>query len=375
MANGTVIRYEGKRGVVWRIQYRDASGKQVKETVGAERDGATEKQAREHLADRLSDVRRKAYRRPRPLTFKAYTKRWFEEGKLRRAWKPNTLLAYENVLGHLNTYFGPLRLASIRPGDVAGYTRAALSGEVLRWPDGSPRPAAPKSVQLHVNLLHDVFKTARAEELVESNPVDGAERPKIKRRRWRILEPVEVARVQKAFTDEQARTIFLTLILTGIRRFELQALRWRDVDLVESVLRIRESKSEEGERAIALSPRACRGALAASPPLRIRGRGRAGLLPPEAGLQDRPRVVWGRVSLNAEAGRDHGLHSPLPRRPPCLADQRCRRGRAADRADEPRRPPLDADDEDLPAPGWDGLPRRGGGARAAPARYRRAQTE
>jgi Phage integrase, N-terminal SAM-like domain len=203
MANGTVIRYEGKRGVVWRIQYRDASGKQVKETVGAERDGATEKQAREHLADRLSDVRRKAYRRPRPLTFKAYTKRWFEEGKLRRAWKPNTLLAYENVLGHLNTYFGPLRLASIRPGDVAGYTRAALSGEVLRWPDGSPRPAAPKSVQLHVNLLHDVFKTARAEELVESNPVDGAERPKIKRRRWRILEPVEVARVQKAFTDSR----------------------------------------------------------------------------------------------------------------------------------------------------------------------------
>ena len=54
----------------------------------------------------------------------------------------------------------------------------------------------------------------------------------------------------RAFTDEQARTIFLTLM----RRFELQALRWRDVDLVEARLRIRESKSEEGERSIALSP-------------------------------------------------------------------------------------------------------------------------
>jgi integrase len=102
-------------------------------------------------------------------------------------------------------------------------------------------------------VLHDVFKTARAEELVESNPVDGVERPKLPRRRWRILEPVEVARVLKAFTDEQARTIFLTLALTGLRRFELQGLRWRDVDLVESILRVRESKSEEGERAIALS--------------------------------------------------------------------------------------------------------------------------
>jgi integrase len=76
----------------------------------------------------------------------------------------------------------------------------------------------------------------------------------VPRRRWRILEPAEVARVRKAFTDERAQAIFLTLVLTGMRRFELQALRWRDVDLVESVLRVRESKSEEGERAIALSP-------------------------------------------------------------------------------------------------------------------------
>jgi integrase/recombinase XerD len=43
-------------------------------------------------------------------------------------------------------------------------------------------------------------------------------------------------------------------VLTGIRRFELRALRWRDLSLVENVLRVVESKSEEGERTIALSP-------------------------------------------------------------------------------------------------------------------------
>jgi integrase len=49
------------------------------------------------------------------------------------------------------------------------------------------------------------------------------ERPKLPRRKWRILEPVEVGRVYKGFTDEQARTVFLTLVLTGVRRSELQA--------------------------------------------------------------------------------------------------------------------------------------------------------
>jgi hypothetical protein len=38
------------------------------------------------------------------------------------------------------------------------------------------------------------------------------------RREWRILQPQEVGRVARAFTDEQARTVFWTLVLTGVRR-------------------------------------------------------------------------------------------------------------------------------------------------------------
>jgi integrase len=46
-------------------------------------------------------------------------------------------------------------------------------------------------------------------------------RPRTERRRWRILEPAEVARVVKAFDDVRARRVYLTLTLTGLRRFEL----------------------------------------------------------------------------------------------------------------------------------------------------------
>ncbi len=43
-------------------------------------------------------------------------------------------------------------------------------------------------------------------------------------------------------------------MLTGLRRFELQALRWGHVDMLEGTLRVVESKSEEGERLIAIPP-------------------------------------------------------------------------------------------------------------------------
>jgi integrase len=245
-----VIPYDGKRGRVWRIKYADSAGKQVMETIGAERDGVTLKQAEAELRERLVKVERKGWRKPAPLTLGEYARTWFEEGKKRPQWKPSTVTAYRRALVRLGVGFdggrddglAATRFASIRPRDVAEYVRLALAD------------FSAKTVNLDLSVLHDVLRTARREELIDSNAAEGVERPKVERKRWRILEPAEVQHVARAFTDDRARLTFLTLMLTGVRRFELQALRWRDVDLIANVLHVRESKSEDGERAIAISP-------------------------------------------------------------------------------------------------------------------------
>jgi integrase len=237
-----VLRYQGARGVVWRVKYRDAAGKQVMETLGPEGEGWNRRKAEAELRERLVKVERRGWRRPRPLTFSAYVDLWFAEGEVRRSWRPRTVIQYRSIAKRLKDHFGPYPLATIRPRHVAEYV-----AKQAKTYEGS-------TVSRDLTLLHDVFKTAKREELVDSNPVEGAEHPKQGRRKWRILEPVEVARVLKAFEDDQPRVMFLTLVLTGVRRGELQALRWRDVDLVENVLRVRDSKTEQGIRAIALSP-------------------------------------------------------------------------------------------------------------------------
>ncbi len=135
-----------------------------------------------------------------------------------------------------------MRLGSVRPTHVASYI------------DEMSHTFAPATVCGDVDVLFEIFKTAKREELVDGNPAEGAERPKIMRQRWRILEPVEVARIGKAFTDQQARAAFWTLVITGLRRSELQALRWRDIDLIENVLRVRDSKTDDGVRSIAIPP-------------------------------------------------------------------------------------------------------------------------
>jgi|SRR5581483_3807674 len=250
MASGCLVVYEGKRGRVFRMKFT-ADGRQHMETLGVERtkqrpDGITRKQAEKLLQARLVAVREKRWRAPSPLTFGEYAARWLREGETKRAWKPKTREAYATVVDRLTETLGSRRLSDLSPRDVAAYVAAKTKS------DTHPNGYAPATVNRDVSILHDILKTALREELIDSNPAAGAERPRIRQKKWRILKPAEVGRVARAFTDEQARVAFLVLVICGLRRHELQGLRWRDVDLVENVLRVADSKTEDGIRSIAL---------------------------------------------------------------------------------------------------------------------------
>jgi integrase len=269
-----VIRYAGKRGIVWRIKYVDAAGRQVQETLGREVEGWTERKANAELRERLVRVERRGYRRPKPLTFTSYAETWFEEAKRRRAWSARTVAVYRPRLDRLEETFGVQVLADARPRHVAAYV-AAMS-----------KLYAPATVNGDISLGHDIYKSAMREELVDSNPFDGAERPKIPKRHWRILQPVEVAKVAASFTDTQARAVFLTLVLTGLRRSELQALRWGDVELANPdgpLLRVRDAKTEEGVRSIAVPSRLADELFAHRRRSRFQGEGEYVFCHPERG--------------------------------------------------------------------------------------------
>lgn len=119
-----VIKYEGARGVTWRIKLTDHDGRQVMETVGKAAAGITEKDAKAELRERLVRVERKQYRRPDPVTFRQASKRWREEVGARKQWRPATVAQYVSILERLNKQFGHHRLADVRPTHVSEYVTA-----------------------------------------------------------------------------------------------------------------------------------------------------------------------------------------------------------------------------------------------------------
>jgi integrase len=126
----------------------------------------------------------------------------------------------------------------LRPRDISGYVTEKLDD----------RSAA--SVSRDLSILAWAVRL----ELLDRNPADGIPRPKIRQRKGVALNPVEVQALARSFQNPQDRVVFSAFVVTGLRRSELQALKWGDVDLIENRLRVVDSKTETGERSVAIPP-------------------------------------------------------------------------------------------------------------------------
>jgi integrase len=270
VASGCIVKYEGKRGTVWRISWRDATGHQTMETLGKAADGWTEKKAKVELRNRLSDIDRNGYRAPEPVTFAAFAERFKSEYLPGRNLKPSTLVDYELTLRrHLVPHFGALKLAAIEPAHVDAYVTTKT------------KTLSSKTVTNHLALLGVMLKVAKRWRLVSTNVVEDVDRPRFDSPEMNVLSEAEIAGLLTAYRelelDPPTGTLpawwaivgrLITLALTtALRRGELLALHWRDVELLEGKLTVREAfvrgqfqapKSKASRRTIELGPRALR---------------------------------------------------------------------------------------------------------------------
>jgi integrase len=107
--------------------------------------------------------------------------------------------------------------------------------------------ADPATIRNTLMPLRAIFRRAVARSEVAVNPTSGLELPAVRGGRDRIASPEEASRLVDSL-PERDRALWATALYGGLRRGELQALRWEDVDLANGVIRVERSWDvREGE--------------------------------------------------------------------------------------------------------------------------------
>jgi integrase len=145
-------------------------------------------------------------------------------------YKPSAIRGYEAALvSRVLPVLGGDRLTDIRRIDLQDFADA-LCAEGL---DAS-------TVRNTLMPLRAIFRRALARGEVAVNPTTGLELPAVDGRRDRIASPAEAATLLAALLKRD-RALWATALYGGLRRGELLALRWENVDLAAGVIRVEHS--------------------------------------------------------------------------------------------------------------------------------------
>lgn len=254
------IQRRGKRS--WRIKYDVGRNQDDKRQTRFATVRGTKRDAQKALINALHAVEHGTHVDPTAVTVAEYVRGWLAApGDITPKTAERYLqLAEQQIIPHL----GAIALQKLRPVQIKGWqaTLLAQGGK-----DG--RPMAARTVGHAHRVLHRALALAAESEIVARNVASLVKPPKVESKEVEILDATHVAGVLKKIADHNLYPLAALSLATGLRRGELCALQWRDLDFDTAALTVRRAleetaaglrfkmpKSRHGRRTVSLPPSA-----------------------------------------------------------------------------------------------------------------------
>ena len=238
MATGIETRNRNGRTVYCAVAYDKTTGRKTSRTFDTV---TAAKQWRTHA---IASLRAGTMSTDRGPTLNDAVDAWLDalrSGHVRNRsgdpYKPSAIRGYENTLRkRVLPVLGSYRLREVRPRDVQAFVDGLVKAN-----------AAPATIDAAITPLRALYRRAAARGDVMVNPTLRIEKPAVRCRVRIVASPVEAAG-RLATLDPADRPLWATAFYAGLRRGELIALRWEDVDLATGVIHVRRGwDAVEGE--------------------------------------------------------------------------------------------------------------------------------
>jgi integrase len=198
--------------------------------------------ARAWRAEAQTAIRRGTMRAPVAITIREAGEALIEgmrSGRVRTRsgdrYKPSAIRGYQAAL---RDRIVPI-LGGKRLGDVQRREVQRIADDLLA--EGRD----PSTIRNALMPLRVIYRRAVEDGDVAVNPCTNLRLPAVRGRRERIASPEEGQRLLTVL-PERDRPIWATALYAGLRRGELMALRWEDVDLAVGVIRVERSYDDKG---------------------------------------------------------------------------------------------------------------------------------
>jgi integrase len=189
----------------------------------------------------LAELDSGTYVAPSALTVAEYLTDWFHAARDRLT--PKTAERYDELCRHqILPFLGAVRLQALKPPQIEAWHRQLRTAG-----SASGRPLAAQTVKHAHRLLHNALEHAVRIEILSRNPAHAVPTPKVRAPEMVIVEAAEIELTFARLEGHRLYPIALLAFSTGARRGELLALRWSDIDLEVSTVKIVRSVEETRE--------------------------------------------------------------------------------------------------------------------------------
>lgn len=250
MKNGVI-----RRGNTWTyvVQETDpATGKRKPVWHGGFR---TQKEAKDARAAAVSAMSKGTYVARRNVTVAEYLRSWIEGHAVEL--KPSTAMTYrDKIEAYLIPAIGNEKVQTLSPSRLTTvFKTMAEEGGRGAVHGKSGKPLSPRTVEFARAILRKAMQDAIVDRLIDVNPVVGSKRPKPVKPKHTTWTAEQIHVFLEAVAEQRLYPLWALVFATGMRRGELMALRWGDIDLDEGVISVERSVTQLGKERVATTPK------------------------------------------------------------------------------------------------------------------------